>query len=352
MNSRIKKVKDVIKKKGLDAILITDMSNIRYISNFTGSNAYVFLTAKDNYFFTDGRYTTQSKNEVKDFKISICKDVFKEMPNYLPKKGIKKIGFEDESLTCSQLRLLRKYFKKKKFYPVSEDLKLLRAIKDEGELNIIKKAVKISEEALLEIKKKIKPGITESYLANEFERLAKEKGAEGLSFDTILVSGKNSALVHGKPSDKKIRGGELVLIDFGCVYKGYRSDQTVTYGVGKLSDKAINIYKTVRDAQIQALGIIKPGVEISKPVKIVDEYIKSKGYEFVHGLGHGVGLQIHEQPNVSLSAKGIFQEGMVVTVEPGVYVENVGGVRIEDLIVVTKNGYKKLTTLPKDLEIL
>ncbi|MDP2906356.1 MAG: aminopeptidase P family N-terminal domain-containing protein, partial [Nanoarchaeota archaeon] len=192
MNSRIKKVKDVIKKKGLDAILITDISNIRYISNFTGSNAHVFLTAKDNYFFTDGRYTTQSKNEVKDFKISICKDVFKEMPNYLPKKGIKKIGFEDESLTCSQLRLLRKYFKKKNFYPVSEDLKLLRAIKDEGELNIIKKAVKISEEALLEIKKKIKPGITESYLANEFERLAKEKGAEGLSFDTILVSGKNS----------------------------------------------------------------------------------------------------------------------------------------------------------------
>ncbi|MDP2906688.1 MAG: M24 family metallopeptidase, partial [Nanoarchaeota archaeon] len=188
--------------------------------------------------------------------------------------------------------------------------------------------------------------------ANEFERLAKEKGAEGLSFDTILVSGKNSALVHGKPSDKKIRQGDLVLIDFGCVYKGYRSDQTVTYGVGKLSNKAINIYETVREAQIQALNIIKPGVELIKPYKIAEEYIKSKGYEFVHGLGHGVGLQIHEQPNVSLSAKGIFQEGMVVTVEPGVYVENVGGVRIEDLIVVTKNGYKKLTSLPKGLEIL
>ncbi len=352
MNSRIKKVKDVIKKKGLDAILITDMSNIRYISNFTGSNAYVFLTANNSYFFTDGRYKTQSKNEVKNFKISICKDILKEMPNYLPKKSIKKIGFEDESLTCSQLRLLRKYFKKKKFYPLSEELKLLRAVKDEEELRLMRKATKISEEALLEIKKKIKPGVTESYLANEFERLAKEKGAEGLSFDTIIVSGKNSALVHGKPSDKKIRKGDLVLIDFGCVYKGYRSDQTVTYGVGKLSNKAINIYNTVRDAQIQALDIIKPGVELIKPYKIVNEYIKSKGYEFVHGLGHGVGLQIHEQPNVSSSAKGVFQEGMVVTVEPGIYVENIGGVRIEDLIVVTKNGYKKLTSLPKDLEIL
>jgi len=352
MNNRIKKVKDVIKKKGLDAILITDLTNIRYISNFTGSNAYIFLTAKDNYFFTDGRYTMQSKNEVKGFKIGICKDVFKEMPNYLPKKGIKKIGYEDESLTCSQFRLFKKHFKKKKFYPVSEDLKLLRAVKDEGELKLIRKATKVSEETLLEIKKKIKPGITESYLANEFERLAKEKGAEGLSFDTILVSGKNSALVHGKPSNKKIRDGDLVLIDFGCVYKGYRSDQTVTYGVGKLSKKVLDIYETVKTAQLKALESIRSGVELIKPYKIAEEHIKSKGYEFVHGLGHGVGLQIHEQPNVSLTSKGVFQEGMVVTVEPGIYVENVGGVRLEDLIVITKDGYKKLTTLPKDLEIL
>lgn len=352
MNSRIKKIKEVIKKRELDAILVTDLSNIRYLSNFTGSNAYVFLTANDNYFFTDGRYTTQSKNEVKGFKINICKEFFKEMSNYLPKKGIKKIGYEDNSLTCSQYKDLRKYFKKKKFYPVSDDLKLLRAIKDEEELKIMRKATRIAEEALLEIKKEIKPGVKESYLANKFERLAKEKGAEGLAFDTIVVSGKNSALVHGKPSDKRIKKGDLVLIDFGCVYKGYRSDQTVTYGVGKISKKAVDIYETVRTAQKLALAAIKPGGEIIKPYKIADEYIKSKGYEFVHGLGHGVGLQIHEQPNVSLSAKGVFQEGMVVTIEPGIYVENVGGVRLEDLIVVTKNGYKRITTLPKDLEIL
>ncbi len=142
------------------------------------------------------------------------------------------------------------------------------------------------------------------------------------------------------------------MIDFGCVYKGYRSDQTVTYGVGKLSDKAINIYKIVRTAQLQALDIIKPGVNLNKPVKLVEEYFKSNGYEFVHGLGHGVGLQIHEQPAVSLGAKGVFQKGMIVTVEPGIYVEGIGGVRIEDLVVITKNGYERLTKLPKDLEIL
>lgn len=353
MMSRIKKIRKIMDERGLDAILVTDMHNIRYLSNFTGSNAQIILTMNDNLFFTDGRYATQSKEEVEHFKIKVYKrDAFKEIAGALEGKRIKRIGFEDNILTYSQYRLLRKYFRKKRLYPVSRYMSSLRAIKDEEELRLIKKAINISEEALLEVKKKIKPGAKEIDLAKYFEKIATDKGSHGMAFETIFLSGKNSALVHGSPSSKKIRKGELLLIDFGCVYNGYRSDQTVTYGVGKLPDKAVKFYNTVKEAQGLALDVIKPGVKLSKPAKVVEEYFKSKGYEMVHGLGHGVGLQIHEFPSVSSVSKGVFEEGMVVTVEPGIYIEGFGGVRIEDLVLVTKNGYKLLTTLPKDLEII
>lgn len=353
MMSRIKKVRSIMKERGLDAILITDMNNIRYLSNFTGSNAQILLTLNDNFFFTDGRYAIQSKEEIDNFKIRIYKrDVFKELSEALVGKRVRKIGFEDEELTYSYYKLLKKHFKKKKFYPVSKYMSALRAVKDEEELRLMRKAVKISEEVFLEVKKKIKPGVREMDMAKEFEKLVAAKGAHGLAFGTIFLSGKNSALVHGSPSNKKIREGDLLLIDFGCIYNGYRSDQTVTYGIGKLSNKAVDIYNTVKEAQSLALDSIRQGVKLSNPAKVVENYFKSKGYELVHGLGHGVGLQIHEYPSISSVSKGVFEDGMVVTVEPGIYVEGFGGVRIEDLVLVTKNGYKLLTTLPKDLEIL
>ena len=354
MKSRIAKVRKIMRKKDLDAMLITDMNNIRYLSNFTGSNAQIFLTLKDNFFFTDGRYEIQSKKEVKDFKINVYynKGFLEEISKYIKIKSIKKIGFEDHDVTYQYYLKLRKNFKKKELCPVSEYNAFIRMVKDKEELKLIRKAIKISEEAILEVKKKIKLGVKESYLAEEFERIAKSKGAQGLSFDPLFVSGPNSAIVHGKPGNRKIKKGDFILMDFGCVYKGYRSDQTLTYGVGKLSNKSIKIYNLVKEAQELAIKSIKPGVRLSKPAKLVENYFKSNGYELVHGLGHGIGLEIHEQPNLSSIAKSKIEEGMVFSVEPGIYVEGLGGVRIEDLVIVTKQGCKKLTTISKELEIL
>jgi len=352
--SRIEKVRNIIKKKKLDAILITDMANVRYLSNFTGSNAQLFLTPDENMFFTDGRYETQSKKEVKDFKtdIYIGEPFYKKISEYLRDKKIKKIGFEDNNLTYKNYTKVKKAFQKRSLYPVSDELNTLRVAKDKNEIRLMKKAIKIAEDSLKELKNYIEPGVSEKELAEKFERITKEKGSEGLAFDTLLVSGPNSAIIHGKPTNRKLKAKDLLMIDFGCIYKGYRSDQTVTYGIKELHLKAIHIYHTVKEAQELAIESIKPGVNFSKPAKIVDQFFESKGHKLVHSLSHGIGLETHEYPLINSKAKGVFEEGMVFSVEPGIYIEGFGGIRIEDLVVVTKNGCKKLTTLPKDLEIL
>ncbi len=353
MNQRIRKIRRIIREKKLDAILVTDMNNVRYLSDFTGSNAQLLFTLKDNFFFTDGRYILQSKKQVKEFKIQIYKQTpFKDIAELIFRKNIKKLGFEGNSLFYDHYKFLKDNLKKSQMLSVSKELASLREIKEKKEINLIKKAIQISEKALLELKPKIKPGISEKYISWELEKLMKEKGAESLAFDIISLSGKNSALVHGEPSNKKLKKGELLMIDFGCVYQGYHSDQTVTYGIGSLSRKAKDIYNIVKTAQEKAMSVIKPGVKIKKPVEIVTEYFESQGYELIHGLGHGVGLQIHENPSLSSLSEDVFKEGMVFSLEPGIYIENLGGVRIEDLVVVTKRGCRKLTTLSKDLEIL
>ncbi|GMQ64133.1 M24 family metallopeptidase [Vallitalea maricola] len=350
---RLQKLENSLDDLQIDAVLIRDSYNRRYLSGFTGSNAYLYISKNTKKLLTDFRYTEQANKQSPGFDIiDYTKSGLLEILNdIIDKDNAKTIGFEDETISYKEFITYEKGLKNVELLPIGNTVEKIRMIKDEEELRCIQKAASIGDLAYKHILKFVKPGVTEKEVALEIETCMKKNGAENLSFDTIVASGLNSSKPHAEPSDKKIEEGDFVTLDFGCIYKGYCSDMTRTFVVGKASEKQKEIYNIVLEAQLKALEAVKAGCVGKDIDKIARDIITDKGYgdNFGHGLGHSVGLFIHEEPRFSYSDENVFTENMVVTVEPGIYVPGFGGVRIEDLVCVTKDGIINFVSSPKQL---
>lgn len=349
---RLENFRKHLKELNLDAALISNDYNRNYLTGFTGDESYILITEEKAYFITDSRYTLQAKEEVKQYDVLEYKNNIEEfINNLLIENSITSVGIEEDYVTLKTYELYKNVFKNVKIAKLGSTIKDLRVIKDEHEIELISKAAEIADKAFNHILSFIKVGVSEIDIAIELEFYMKKLGASGLSFTSIVASGVRSALPHGIATSKKIEKGDFVTLDFGCIYKGYCSDMTRTVVVGNATPDQKEIYNIVLNANIEALKCIKPGIKCFELDSIARDIIIKGGYgdNFGHGLGHGVGAEIHESPRVSPKSQEILKPGMVITDEPGIYIEGFGGVRIEDLVVVTDNGYKVLSNSPKEL---
>ena len=352
---RQRSVRKILDSNDLNGILFSCLENIRYLCGFTGSDGAFLLTQRESFFLTDSRYWTQAEEEAKGSQIIHYRKKLDGIASLLLDLRLKRVGFESTSFTFSSHRsLLEKLANAAELIPLEDEIKNLRVVKDAQELASIRTAIDISSNAFLHINEMLRPGVLEREIALEMEFFMKRNGAEAVSFDVIVASGKRSALPHGKATDKKIERGDLILIDFGSKYQGYHSDQTRTVVCGKPSSEQKKVYQVVREAHDKAIEVIRPGIPIQKVDAAARDHIREKGYEeyFGHGTGHGVGFAVHEEPGVNMENKGLVQEGMVFTIEPGIYIPDWGGIRIEDMIRVTPQGAEVLTSLPEELRVV
>jgi Xaa-Pro aminopeptidase len=350
MNKRLQNLRNLMKEKDIEAFVIYKFVNVTYITGFTGDDSVALVTHDKAIFITDGRYTEQAQKEVKDFEVIEHKTGIKEvLKEYIKTLGIKKLAFE-ESISYGQYRELKEFLEIE-LIPQANLVETLRMVKDEEEIENIKKAQNITDKAFEYLLNFIKVGMTEKEVALELEYFMKKQGAEDLSFDTIVASGKRSSLPHGKASEKVIEKGDFVTIDFGCKVNGYCSDMTRTIVMGKANEKQKEIYNIVLEAQQKAIANLKAGLTSKEADLLARSVIEEKGYGkyFSHSLGHGVGLEVHEAPSLSFKKEEILKEGAIVTVEPGIYIPYFGGVRIEDMVLLKEDGVINLTKSSKYL---
>ncbi len=348
--TEITNIRKLMQEKELEAILIFNPENRQYISGFTGSAGYVLLSQTVQVFMTDFRYIEQAKKETKGFDIiEIGRD--NPVTDILKSYNFVTLGIEDDYLTYEQFLNFDEKLDNTKLIPLEKALTELRSVKTEEEISKIEQAAKITDEAFDYIIGKIRPGLREIDIALDLEYFMKTRGASKVSFDIIVASGYRSALPHGVASEKTLEKGDMVTIDFGCIYQGYCSDMTRSFVLGQASEKQRNVYQSVLEAQEKALIAVKPGITGKELDGIARDIITDKGFGkyFGHGLGHGVGLEVHELPHVNHLGDKAMKAGMVITIEPGIYIPDFGGVRIEDLVAVTESGYKLLSKTPKKL---
>lgn len=345
------------KLKNNEAVLISSYANRLYYTGFEASAGYVVITKGGAYFIIDFRYFEKASSSVNGCEVILMKSFSKQLNDILAKDGVKTVYLETASLSLEGYASLCKRLPDFKFSTDTEMQKLItkqRSIKSSEEILLIKKAQKMTDETFDYILKRIAIGRTEREIMLDMEFYMRSQGSDGVSFDFIVVSGKNSSLPHGVPTDKKIESGDFVTMDFGAVCNGYRSDMTRTVAVEKVNEKQRSVYETVLKAQTEALKYIKPGVICKDVDRVARDIISDAGYGdcFGHGLGHSVGIEIHEFPACNTSCETVMQSGMIMTVEPGIYIENEFGVRIEDMVSLTDNGCINLTESTKELIIL
>lgn len=351
---KLNKIRTAMQKENLDALLITSPINRRYMTGFTGTAGAVVITLEKAIFITDFRYTSQASEQAKGFEVVEHKQsIISEIRDQLLAAKVKRIGFEKDHVTFAMYEQYKSAIDGE-LVPVSNLVENLRLYKSADELKIMKKAAEIADQAYQHIQGFIKPGVKEIEISNELEFFMRRQGADSSSFDTIVASGWRSALPHGVASEKEIQNGELVTLDYGALYQGYCSDTTRTVAVGEISDELKNIYDIVLEAQLRGVKGIKPGMTGKEADALTRDYISEKGYgdHYGHSAGHGLGMEVHEAPALSRLSETTLQPGMVVTVEPGIYVPDVGGCRIEDDIIITENGNERLTISSKELIIL
>lgn len=343
--------------EGADAALIISPENRRYFTNFPSSAGFLIVTRDDKIFFTDSRYIEAARQTITGCGIEELISAKKQLPEYFKDKGVNTLYIEAESMTVGEKRRYGEMFGGIEILcdgKLDDAIMYLRNIKDEEEKNLIVSAQRIAEKAFEHICKFIRAGVTERDIALELDFFMLKNGAEGLSFETIAVSGVNSSKPHGVPGDKKIERGDFITMDYGALVNGYHSDMTRTVAVGEVSSKQAEVYETVLKAQLNALSAVKPGVSCKAADAAARDVIKNAGYGdfYRHGTGHGVGIEIHEQPVLSPSSDQILEPGHIVTVEPGVYLPCEFGVRIEDMAYITSQGCENLTSTPKNLIVL
>jgi Xaa-Pro aminopeptidase len=337
----------------IDGLMFLNMNNIRYLSGFTGSDGVLIIGENRTVLLVDGRYITQAKLEVADAEIIEYKDKMKGIIQAVRELDLKYIGFEAGSIVVQMYNRLIGELQDEVLVPLGNELKLLRACKDEMEIEFMKRAAEISSAAISALIPEIKSGFSEKDIALQLEMISRKSGADQLAFETIVAFGDNSALPHARPSDRKVRRGDFIVIDFGVKYQGYCSDETCTFVFQELTDEQKNAYQLVQKAHDQAIAAVQAGVAASEIDRCVREVFGEK-YEkyFSHGTGHGVGLEVHEAPRLAADSKDVLEAQMVVTVEPGLYLPGHWGIRIEDTILVKKNSCEKLTKMDKRLIII
>lgn len=353
---RIAKLREKMKTLDLDGFLVTSKENRQYLTGFTGTFGWVLVTHRDVYLMTDFRYVEQAQKQAHGCKIVRFQhyEPVITLRMVMEELDVVTLGIESDRMTYDEFELLANHVRRKAITPLKGFVEEIRRIKSEDEIALLAKAEAISDEAFAHVIKLIKPGMTELEIAMELEFQMRRAGAEGVSFDTIVASGKRSSMPHGIATDKKVENGDFITMDYGCIYQGYCSDITRTIALGQVDEKQETVYNLVRKAQEDALAVIKAGVTGKEVHMVAQNVFEDAGYGpfFGHGLGHSVGLEIHEEPRFSPKAEEEMQENMVITVEPGLYLPNWGGVRIEDLVVIKKDGYINLTHSPKELIIL
>ncbi len=352
--SRRARILPLLQEARSSAFLITGLPNVRYLTGFTGSNAGLLITAERALLFTDPRYQIQASQE-SDCEVKIARGpLTKEISVWIRRLRLGSVAFERNRISFDEYEQLKALTAGIRLKPVSSAIEILRMVKSSTEIATIKASVQLNSAALEQALRHLKPSMTEIDLAAEIDYRMRRLGADGNAFETIVASGKRSALPHAHPTDQPVQRDELLLIDMGATVAGYASDMTRTHAVGKLGSKRRRMYRAVLESQLAAINAVKPGITCASVDRAAREVLRSFGMEgyFIHSTGHGLGLEIHERPRLGRKEKTKLEAGMVVTIEPGIYEEGLGGVRIEDTVVVTPGGCQILTPTGKELVVL
>lgn len=355
---RTKRLSSYLKSND-EALLLTNNSNVYYYSYFNNSEGFMIITKEESYLLVDFRYYEAALKYCKNCKVVMFSNLYNSIKEIINKHNIKSIYLEVKTTTINQYNNFVNYLKESGVsFVIDGSLDKIisnqRMIKDKEEIDFIDKAQKITEKSYIEVLNYIKPGVKEKDISNELEYLLKKNGAEDISFDLITITGKNTSLPHGVPGDTTISSGDFFTFDIGAIYMGYHSDMTRTIAVKSYNDKMKEIYDIVLKAQTTALESVTSGVKSCFIDKIARDIIEDNGYGdcFGHSTGHGVGLDIHELPNVSPSGDFLLVDSMIITVEPGIYIKNQFGVRIEDMILVQNTGYYNFASISKELIVV
>jgi len=354
IDSRLQKLRQRFAEKEIDAILISQPANRYYLSGFNGSSGYLLITPQHTILATDFRYLEQVKTQAPDYELfHITGDIEDWFPKLVAELNLRRLGFEAEHVTFAQYRkltdILKKVSSRLRLVPVDRLVESLRAVKEPEEIELITKAVEISDSAFDYIEGRIRVGMTEKEVAWEIEKFMREQGSQAIPFDIIVASGHNSALPHAKPSQHPIGLGEPIVIDIGARYEGYSSDLTRTICPGSPDAIFNKIYDIVLGAQLAAMAMVKEGMSGNEVDHLARTVIEQAGYgkAFGHGLGHGIGLAPHELPRLGPDSSDQLADGMVFTIEPGIYLPGWGGVRIEDVVVMERGKIRVISTARK-----
>ncbi len=356
MHPRLRALREAMRRDGFAALAVTNRKNVRYLTGFTGSAGACLVSPRSAVFITDFRYRFQAAREVSaDYRRAEHSSPLEGIAREMRRLRVQTLAFEETHLPHAAFRRLRKLAKGVRLKPVSGLVEGLRVCKDAGEVQKLRRGARVNAAALGEIVEKMRPGRTEAEVALDLEVAMRRRGASGPAFDIIVASGPRSALPHGVASSKKLKKGDLITIDFGAVVSGYHADTTRVFSLGKPAPRGEKIYNVVLEAQMAALDAVRPGARCAEVDGAARAIIAKYGYgdAFGHGTGHGVGLDIHEAPRLAPRVEGELRPGMVVTIEPGVYLPRWGGVRIEDMALVTERGREVLTrSITKELVVL
>ena len=353
MNDRIRWIRNNLKSQNIQGMIVSNPINIKYLTGIDAEGILI-LTLKENIYITDDRYIEEVRRIITiddEIVVTNVRELSSDdYENFF--MFCETVGFEENYVTYAKYKEIMQKYKMHELVETEGIIEKQRQIKDEEEIENIRKACEITDNCFSYLLSYIKKGMTEKQIANEIEKFFKENGASGTSFDTIVASGENSSKPHAVPSDRKIQSGDVITIDMGCKVNGYCSDMTRTIFIDYVQEYIKNIYDIVKKNQELALFEIKSGANIKMIAKIIDSNFKMHDHEMVHALGHGVGLDIHEGPIIAMKNEKSLKSGMVITDEPGIYVPGKYGVRIEDTLLVTDNGYEVLTKSSKDYCII
>ena len=355
MESRINRLREILKEEKLDAILISNSENRRYLSGFSGSAGYLVISSTDAILATDFRYIEQAGRQSPEFEVVRIGGVQSWLSDILGSRKLRNIAFESNNLTVAQhqnlITSLDKALPKARIQllPTTSIVENLRSIKDEHEMVLLTKAIEISDQAFANVEPLILEGLTEKEIAWLLEKEVRTLGGDAISFDTIVASGPNAALPHHRPSEKTVSRGEPIIIDMGALYNGYCSDLSRTIFIGEPDDTFKKVYDIVLAAQLTAIATVENGMTGQDVDALARSVIEQSGYgdNFGHSLGHGVGLAVHENPGVGPNSPHVIEEGMPFTIEPGIYISGWGGVRIEDIVVMNEGKARVISNAPK-----
>ncbi len=353
---RLDRLRAKLEQEKLDAILISNGENRRYLSGFVGTAGWLFITPRSAVLCTDFRYTEQAGLQAPGYRVDQIGGKLEWLPKLCAEAGARLVGYEADNLTVTQFDRLKQAFAEAKDTPQDVQMRPtqgitlgLRAVKDAEEIKVLSKSIHVGDRAFTEVSKKLAPGMTEEQVAWEIEQSVRRQGAEAISFDTIIAAGPNAARPHHRAGKDVLREGQTIVIDMGARYEGYCSDLTRTIVLGKPDAQSKKVYDTVLAAQLAAIEMVRPGMTGAECDAIARKVIQEAGYgdAFGHSLGHGVGLEVHESPGVGPNSPGKLEDGMAFTIEPGIYLTGWGGVRIEDVVVLEGGKARVLSKAPK-----